>query len=55
MLAGEGDDQMFGRLHPGDEPGCDGSTEHDFAAVGDEPYIFAVRVVGVDFTVPRPG
>lgn len=54
ILGGAGDDSMGGRLVPGDEPKCDGATEHDFIAAGDEPYLFAVRVWGVDFNVPRP-
>lgn len=54
ILCGIGDDSLGGRLVPGDEPTADGATEHDFIAASDEPYLFAVRVWGVDFTVPRP-
>lgn len=54
ILAGAGDDTLFGRSLPGDEPTADGATEHEFTAVGDEPYLFAVRVFGVDFTIARP-
>lgn len=54
ILAGIGDDSLRGHLVPGDEPTADGATEHDFVAAGDQPYLFAVRVWGVDFTVPRP-
>lgn len=54
ILAGAGEDTMGGRLVPGDEPTCDGATEHEFTAVSDEPYLFAVRVFGVDFTIARP-
>ncbi len=54
ILAGAGDDSLGGHLLPGAEPMCDGATEHDFVAAGDEAYLFAVRVWGVDFSVPRP-
>lgn len=54
ILAGAGEDTLGGRLVPGDEPTCDGATEHEFTAVSDEPYLFAVRVFGVDFTIERP-
>jgi hypothetical protein len=55
VLAGEAVDSHAGRLRPGDEPAMDASTEHDFTAVGDEPFLYAVRVFGVEFNVPRPG
>lgn len=54
VLAGEAEDSVFGRLRPGDEPAADGDSEHDFTAVGDEPFLYAVRVFGVDFDVERP-
>ncbi|MBE7453317.1 MAG: cupin domain-containing protein [Kofleriaceae bacterium] len=54
VLAGHADDSRFGRLGPGDEATADGDTEHDFTVVGDRPFLYAVRVFGVDFTVPRP-
>lgn len=54
ILAGAGDDTLNGRSMPGDEPTADGATEHEFTALGDEPYLFAVRVFGVDFTIDRP-
>lgn len=55
ILAGEAQDSHAGRLRPGDEPTMDGGSEHDFTAVGDEPFLYAVRVFGVDFNVSRPG
>jgi putative transcriptional regulator len=54
ILAGIGEDSLFGRAMPGDEPCADGATEHDFTALGDEPYLFAVRVFGVDFDIQKP-
>ena len=54
VLAGEAVDSMCGTMRPGDEATADGGTEHEFRTVGDEPYVFAVRVFGVDFDVPRP-
>ena len=54
VLLGVGDDSLGGHLVPGDEPTAGGATEHDFVAAGDQPYVFAVRVWGVDFTVARP-
>jgi len=54
VLAGEAEDSRFGRLRPGDEAEAEGESEHDFTAVGDEPFLYAVRVFGVDFDVQRP-
>lgn len=55
VLSGEAEDSRFGRLRPGDEPAAEPGSEHDFAVVGDEPFVYAVRVFGVDFNVLRPG
>jgi hypothetical protein len=33
---------------------AEAGTEHDFVNVGDEDFVFAVWVWGVDFSVPRP-
>lgn len=49
VLAGHADDTMFGRLGPGDEPVAPADSEHDFATVGDEPFLYAVCVYGVTF------
>jgi hypothetical protein len=54
ILAGEAVDSHSGRLRPGDEPAMDTGSEHDFTVVGDEYFVYAVRVYGVDFDVPRP-
>jgi anti-sigma factor ChrR (cupin superfamily) len=55
VLAGEAEDSSNGRLRPGDEPADEPGTEHDFRVVSDEPFVYAVRVFGVDFDVKRPG
>jgi hypothetical protein len=55
ILAGLAEDSHTGLLRPGDEPTMAGGSEHDFTAVGDEPFLYAVRVFGVEFDVPRPG
>ena len=55
ILAGEAEDSRFGRLRPGDEPEAEEGSEHDFAVVSAEPFVYAVRVFGVDFNVLRPG
>ncbi|MCB9561190.1 MAG: cupin domain-containing protein [Kofleriaceae bacterium] len=54
VLGGHGVDADGTQLTPGVEVVLHGDTEHDFAAVGDEPYLFAVRVWGVRFDVTRP-
>lgn len=54
VLQGHADDSLLGRLGPGDEGVGEPGSEHDFVNVGDEDFIFAVWVWGVDFTVPRP-
>jgi hypothetical protein len=54
VLMGQAIDTMAGTLVPGDEPGADAETAHDFRAVGEEPFILAVRVFGVDLDAPRP-
>jgi hypothetical protein len=51
ILAGEAEDSRFGRLRPGDEPAAEAGSEHDFRVVSAEPFIYAVRVFGVDFNV----
>lgn len=55
VLAGHADDTLSGRLGPGDEQRAEPGTDHEFVAVGNEPFIFAVWVWGVDFTIARPG
>ncbi|HUQ08406.1 MAG TPA: hypothetical protein VM261_38210 [Kofleriaceae bacterium] len=55
ILAGQALDSTAGLLSPGDEPAMGTDTEHDFTVVGDEPFLYAVRVFGVEFNVPRPG
>lgn len=54
ILAGAALDSHAGRVGPGDEPTMQGGSEHDFTVVGDEYFLYAVRVFGVDFDVPRP-
>ncbi len=54
VLSGEAVDSIAGPLRPGDEPSAPGDTEHDFSTVGDDDFVFAVRVYGVEFNVPRP-
>jgi len=49
VLAGHADDTLFGRLGPGDERQALADSEHDFATVGDEPFLYAVCVYGVRF------
>lgn len=47
VLGGAAVDTLAGALRPGDEPTAGADTVHDFRAVGDEPFILAVRVFGV--------
>jgi mannose-6-phosphate isomerase-like protein (cupin superfamily) len=54
VLAGVADDSLSGRLTPGAEAFAPAGTEHDFVNVGDEDFVFAVWVWGVDFDTPRP-
>lgn len=54
VLSGRARDSLAGELGPGDEALAAGGTEHEFETLGDEPFIFAVWVWGVDFDVPRP-
>lgn len=54
VLQGRALDSLAGPLGPGDEAVADAGTEHEFENVGDEDFIFAVWVWGVDFDVPRP-
>lgn len=57
VLQGRARDADGTALAPGAEMVLGASTAHDFHAegeVGDEPYIFAVRVFGVRFDVARP-
>lgn len=49
VLAGQADDTLFGRLGPGDERVAAADSEHDFATVGEEPFLYAVCVYGVQF------
>ncbi|MEZ4401118.1 MAG: cupin domain-containing protein [Kofleriaceae bacterium] len=51
VLAGRAHDTLAGDLGPGDEAIAEADTVHDFYTVGDEPFIFAVWVWGVDFGV----
>ncbi|MBK9033006.1 MAG: cupin domain-containing protein [Myxococcales bacterium] len=55
VLAGHAQDSLAGALAPGDEAIAAAGSAHDFATVGDDDFVFAVRVWGVDFTAPRPG
>ncbi len=55
VLSGEADDSRFGRLRPGDETTAEPGSEHEFRVIGDQPFVYAVRVFGVDFNVLRPG
>ncbi len=54
VLQGHADDSLLGRLGPGDEGVAEPGSEHDFVNIGDEDFLFAVWVWGVDFSVPRP-
>ncbi len=57
VLQGRARDADGTALAPGAEVVLGASTAHDFHAegeVGEEPYIFAVRVFGVRFDVARP-
>ena len=54
MLQGRADDTLHGRVGPGDEGVAEPGSAHDFVNLGDEDFVFAVWVWGVDFTVPRP-
>lgn len=54
VIQGQADDTLLGRLGPGDEGVAEPGSEHDFVNTGDEDFVFAVWVWGVDFTVPRP-
>jgi quercetin dioxygenase-like cupin family protein len=54
VLSGRARDSLAGDLGPGDEAVAEPNTEHEFFTVGDEPFIFAVWVWGVDFDVPKP-
>lgn len=54
VLAGRATDSLAGTLAPGDEAHAGAHSEHDFTTVGDEDFVFAVWVFGVDFDVPKP-
>lgn len=54
VLAGVADDSLAGRLEPGAEAFAPAGTEHDFVNIGDEDFVFAVWVWGVDFDIDRP-
>jgi len=54
VLQGRADDTLHGRVGPGDEGVAEPGSAHDFVNLGDEDFVFAVWVWGVDFTVPRP-
>jgi hypothetical protein len=54
VLQGRADDALHGPLGPGHEAVAEAGSEHDFVNVGDDDFVFAVWVWGVDFSVPRP-
>lgn len=57
VMQGRGRDADGSLLVPGDEVVLGAASEHDFTAeggAGDEPYLFAVRVLGVRFDVDKP-
>jgi hypothetical protein len=54
VLAGSSRDYSGTILTAGDEFALNGGSAHEFTALGDQDYIYAVRVVGVRFDVPKP-
>lgn len=54
VLAGSSRDYSGTILTPGDEFALNGGSAHEFTALGDQDYIYAVRVVGVRFDVAKP-
>ena len=54
VLAGSSRDYSGTILTAGDEFALNGGSAHEFTALGDQDYIYAVRVVGVRFNVAKP-
>jgi len=54
VLAGSSRDYSGTILTAGDEFALNGGSAHEFTALGDQDYIYAVRVVGVRFDVAKP-
>ncbi len=54
VLGGSSRDYSGTILTAGDELTLNGGSAHEFTALGDEDYIYAVRVVGVRFDVSKP-
>ncbi len=54
VLAGSSRDYSGTILTAGDEFALNGGSAHEFTALGDQDYIYAVRVVGVRFDLSKP-